>query len=105
MHPDGDWARTAVKPSDDGTPSTKVEVDDSGATTQVNIETDGDVSLQADGDITVSAGGDVFINEGGSTKAVATEDHTHDYSGTTSDGASYSGTTTKPDDTTEVELE
>ena len=62
MHPDGDWSRTAVKPSDDGTPSTKVEVDDSGSTTKVNIETDGDVVVDADGKVDVDAGSDVTVN-------------------------------------------
>jgi len=98
MHPEGDWARTAVKSSDDGTPSTKVEVNDSDGTTKVNIETDGDINI--------SAGGDVVIDEGGTAEKVAYQDHTHDYSGSTSDGASYSGTTTKPnEDGTKTEIE
>jgi len=113
MHPDGDWSRTAVKPGDDDTPTTKVEVKDDGGATKVNVDTDGDVivdadgsvDLQASGDITVSAGGDVVIDEGGAAEKVATENHTHDYSGNTSDGASYSGTTTGPSEVTECEIE
>jgi len=95
MHPEGDWARTAVKSSDDGTPSTKVEVNDSGGTTKVNIETDGDINI--------SAGGDVVIDEGGTAKKVATEDHTHTVSNISTGSSSV--TTSGPSDNTSTEIE
>jgi hypothetical protein len=95
MHPEGDWARTAVKSSDDGEPSTKVEVNDSGGKTKVNIETDGDINI--------SAGGDVVIDEGGTAKRVATEDHTHTVSNISTGPASV--TTSGPSDNTSTEIE
>jgi hypothetical protein len=64
------------------------------------------IEVKAGGNITVSAGEDVVVDEGGTPKKVAYQNHTHDYSGSTSDGASYSGTTTTPnEDGTEVEIE
>lgn len=65
-----------------------------------------DIDITASGDISVSAQGDVTIDEGGTPKKVAYQDHTHDYSGSTSDDASYEGTTTKPNEAgTETEIE
>lgn len=64
------------------------------------------VTVEAGGNIRISAEGDVFIDEGGTPKSVAYQDHTHDYSGSDSDGNSYSGTTTTPNEPgTETEIE
>lgn len=86
-HEEGEYARIAKKPADDGTASTKIEVDDSGSTTSVNIETDGDINI--------SAGGNVVIDEGGTAKNVLTEDAVFEYEQRvdTSDGTG--GTTTQ----------
>jgi hypothetical protein len=78
--------------------------------TKVHITPDGsgnyNIDVEAGGDISVSAQGDVTIDEGGTPKKVAYQNHTHDYSGSTSDGASYSGTTTQPnEDGTQTEVE
>lgn len=98
-HPKGEWARIAKKSEDDGTPSTKIEIDDSGPTTQVNIETDGDINI--------SAGGDILIDEGGTAEPVARQDHDHDFSYSWSDsGGSSSGTTSTPNQSgTSTEIE
>lgn len=97
--PRGDWVRMGKKPADDGTPSTKVEIDDSGATVQLNIKTDGDINI--------SAGGDIVIDEGGTAVPVATESHTHDFSydGGGDNSSTLNGTTGTPSDTTETEIE
>jgi hypothetical protein len=95
--------RLAKKPDGLSDPSTKVEIDDSGSTTQVNIETDGDINI--------SAGGNVVIDEGGTAKKVLTEDAVFEYedTGDTSDGSA--GTTTKTttkvsnNEVTETEIE
>lgn len=84
---DYDVIRLAKKSDGLSNPTTQVAIDDSGSTTQVKIETDGD--------ITISAGGDVVIDEGGSTKSVLTEDAVFQYEQRvdTSDGSG--GTTTQ----------
>lgn len=64
---------------------------------QISADVDGDITLDSSGDITLSAGGDVRLDEGGSTKALATEDHTH--------SCPTGGMTGEPDDTTSVEVE
>lgn len=108
LRPD-DNTEVRLKPTESG--SYKVTVKASGnleevSQADINVSAKGEVNISADGNITVSTpNGDVVIDEGGTAKKVATEDHTHDYSGSTSDGATYSGTTTKPDDVTEVEIE
>jgi len=93
---DGTYARIAKKPGDLDAPTAEVAIDEQG-----------NVTIQTDGDITVSAGGDVVIDEGGTAKSVLTEDAVFDYSGTTSDGAGYSGTTStvSNNETTEAEIE
>lgn len=100
IHEDGDWARIAKKSSDDGTPTSKVEIDDSGNTTKLNIETDGD--------ITISADGDVLIDEGGTAQPVAVQGHDHDftYDGGGDNSSTLSGTTNTPNQNgTETEIE
>jgi len=96
QHPDGDWARIARKPADDGTPSAKIEMD-----------TNGTITIEAASDIVLSApNGDVTVDEGGTEQKVAIQTHDHDVSGTTSDGASFSETTTTPNQAgTETEIE
>jgi hypothetical protein len=91
---DGSSARLSKRPGDLDAPTARVEIDDQG-----------DVTISTDGDINVSAGGDVVIDEGGTAAPVATDAHTHSVSGTTSDGASFSDTTTGPSDTTDAEIE
>ena len=92
---DGSVARLAKKPGDLDTPTATVSIDAQGA-----------VTIKTDGDITVSAGGDVVIDEGGTAAPVAVQGHDHDFSGTTSDGASFSGTTTQPNQSgTNAEIE
>lgn len=89
-----DVVRLAKKSDGLSDPSTKIELDDSGNTTKVNIETDGDITLSADGDI--------VIDEGGTATPVAKQDHDHDV--TLSDGST--GTTTTPNQSgTNVEIE
>lgn len=95
MAGDGSVARIGKKPGDQDTPTATVEVDSQGA-----------ITIETEGDVTISAGGDVVIDEGGTAVPVAKQDHTHDYSGTTSDGATYNGTTKKPnEDGTATEIE
>lgn len=65
-----DVVRMGVKPDGVSDPTTEVAVDDSGSTTQISIDTDGD--------ITVSADGDIVIDQGGTAAPVAVQDHTHD---------------------------
>lgn len=92
--------RMGVKPNGTSDPTTEVAVDDSGSSTEVRIETDGD--------ITISASGDVLIDEGGSTTPVAKQGHTHDfsYNGGGKNSSSKSGTTGQPNESgTSVELE
>lgn len=102
-HEDGDWARLSKKSADDGTPTTKVEIDDSGANPVVNIETDGDINI--------SAGGDVVIDEGGTAKKVLTEDAVFEYEQRVDTGDGSGGTTTQTtttvsnNETTETEIE
>jgi hypothetical protein len=91
---DGSVARIAKKPGDQDAPTAAVSIDEQGT-----------VTIETDGDITVSAGGDVVIDEGGTAQPVATEGHTHEVSGATSDGATFSETTTGPSDTTSTEIE
>lgn len=80
---DGSSARLSKKADDLDSPSAEVGIDDTG---KVTIETDGDVVIRGTSSVT--------IDQGGTPKAVLTEDAKFDYSGSTSDGASYSGTTT-----------
>lgn len=83
-----DVVRLAKKSDGLSDPSTKVEIDDSGSSTQVNIETDGDINISADGN--------VYIDEGGTPKKVLTEDAVFEYedTGDTSDGTASAVTKT-----------
>lgn len=98
-----DVVRLAKKEDGLSDPTTQVAIDDSGASTEVKIETDGD--------ITISAGGDVVIDEGGSAKSVLTEDAVFEYEQRvdTEDGSggTQTKTTTKVsnNETTETEME
>jgi len=98
-----DTVRLAKKQDGLSDPTTAIEIDDSGTTTQVSIETDGD--------ITISAGGDVVIDEGGSTKSVLTEDAVFEYEQRVDTDDGTGGTTTKTtttvsnNETTSTEIE
>lgn len=85
---DPDVVRMSKKSDGLSDPTTSVEIDDSGSTTQVNIETDGDINI--------SAGGDIVIDEGGTAKSVLTEDAVFEYedTGDTSDGSASPTTKT-----------
>lgn len=85
-----DVVRIAKKPDGLSDPTTEVAIDDSGSSTQISIDTDGDITLSADGDI--------VIDEGGTAAPVAVQDHTHPESG--------GGTTGTPNESgTNVEIE
>jgi hypothetical protein len=76
---DPDLVRMGVKPDGLASPTTEVAVDDSGATTEVRLASDGDVTIDVDGDVTINANGSITIGADGT--AVAPADHTHDYVG------------------------
>lgn len=78
--PDGSWGRIASKGSDDGTPDAKIELQSDGT---INIETNGN-------DVVVNGGGNSVAKEGDAV------------SGTTSDGATFSGTIDTVDNDIEV---
>lgn len=48
---DPDTIRFAKKPDGLSDPTTEIEIDDSGSTTQINITTDGDINIDADGNV------------------------------------------------------
>jgi len=79
--------RIGKKPDGLSDPTTTVEVDDSGDTPKINIETDGDISLSADGDI--------IIENGDTPKSVLTEDAVFEYEQRIDTDDGSGGTTTK----------
>lgn len=85
---DPDVVRMGKKPDGLSDPTTSVEINDSGATTQVSIETDGDITLKADGDI--------VIDNNDTPKSVLTEDAVFEYEQRvdTSDGSGGTQTQT-----------
>lgn len=92
-----DIVRMGKKPDGLSDPTTTVEIDDSGSSTEVSIETDGDITLKADGDI--------VVDNGGTPKSVLTEDAVFEYEDTTiedTDDGSGSETTTTKETTTVV---
>lgn len=84
---DPEVLRMGKKPDGLSDPTTSVEIDDSGSTTQINIETDGDINLTADGNI--------VIDNGDTPKSVLTEDAVFEYEDELSDGSTDTKTTTK----------
>lgn len=104
---DPNVVRLGLKPDGRSDPTTEVAIDDSGDSTAVRVQTDGDVDVGADGDITIQVNGDAQIDadgqlmlgtEGGATP-VARADHTHEYDDSTiqdtDDGSGTESTSTK----------
>lgn len=97
---DAEVIRMGKKPDGLSDPTTTVAIDDSGGTTTVTVECEGDISLSADGDI--------VIDEGGTATPVAKQNHTHDfqYTGGGDNSSTLTGSTGSPNENgTSVEIE